>query len=49
MLNDTICAIATPDVMGAVSLIRISGDAAIGIAERLIGKDLSKEKGYSIV
>ena len=49
MLNDTICAIATPDVMGAVSLIRISGDEAIGIAERLIGKDLSKVKGYSIV
>lgn len=49
MLNDTICAIATADVMGAVSLIRISGDEAIGIAERLIGKDLSAVKGYSIV
>ena len=49
MLNDTICAIATADVMGAVSLIRISGDEAIGIAERLIGKDLSRVKGYSIV
>ena len=49
MLNDTICAIATADVMGAVSLIRISGDEAIGITERLIGKDLSAVKGYSIV
>ena len=49
MLNDTICAIATPDVMGAVSLIRISGAEAIEIAERLIGKDLSAVKGYSIV
>lgn len=49
MLNDTICAIATADVMGAVSIIRISGDDAIGIASDLIHKDLSKQPGYSIV
>lgn len=49
MLNDTICAIATADVMGAVSIIRISGDDAIGIASELIQKDLSSQPGYSIV
>lgn len=49
MLNDTICAIATADVMGAVSIIRISGDDAIGIASDLIHKDLSRQPGYSIV
>ena len=35
MLNDTICAIATPEGMGAVSLMRWSGDEAIGRAEGL--------------
>lgn len=49
MLNDTICAIATADVMGAVSIIRISGDEAIEIASDLIHKDLSRQPGYSIV
>lgn len=49
MLNDTICAIATADVMGAVSIIRISGDEAIEIASDLIHKDLSRQTGYSIV
>lgn len=49
MLNDTICAIATADVMGAVSLIRISGDEAVDIAGKLIQKDLSHQAGYTIV
>ena len=49
MLNDTICAIATADVMGAVSLIRISGEDAIEIAGKLIEKDLSNQAGYTIV
>ena len=43
MLNDTICAIATADVMGAVSIIRISGDEAIEIASDLIHQDLSRQ------
>lgn len=48
MLKDTIAAIATANATGAVSLIRISGDEALNIASELIGKDLNKEKGYTI-
>ncbi|MBR2811152.1 MAG: tRNA uridine-5-carboxymethylaminomethyl(34) synthesis GTPase MnmE [Solobacterium sp.] len=48
MVNETIAAIASANAMGAVSVIRISGDEAVRIASQLIGKDLSKEKGYTI-
>lgn len=48
MFNDTIAAVSTANAMGAVSMIRISGDEAIAIASRLIGKDLSGAKGYTI-
>ena len=46
--NDTIAAVATANAMGAVSMIRISGDDAIDIAEKLIHKDLSHKDGYTI-
>lgn len=48
MFNDTIAAIATPQVTGAVSIIRISGEDSISIASKLIGKDLSNKEGYTI-
>lgn len=48
MITDTIAAIATANMMAAVSLIRISGDDAIDIAGRLIEKDFSEAKGYTI-
>lgn len=48
MINDTIAAIATANAMGAVSMIRISGSEAIEIAGKLIEKDLSRTKGYTI-
>ena len=48
MFNDTIAAIATANATGAVSVIRISGDDAIEIASKLIGKDLSNKDGYTI-
>lgn len=46
--EDTIAAISTANAMGAVSMIRISGDEAIDIAGKLIHKDLSNKKGYTI-
>jgi tRNA modification GTPase len=49
MFQETIAAIATANAMGAVSIIRISGDDAIETAGRLIDKDLSKQAGYTIV
>ncbi len=48
MFNDTIAAIATANATGAVSVIRISGDDAVEIAEKLIRKDLSNKDGYTI-
>ncbi len=48
MFNDTIAAIATANATGAVSVIRISGEEAIEIAGKLIGKDLSNKEGYTI-
>lgn len=48
MFEDTIAAISTANAMGAVSIIRISGDDAIEIAGKLLHKDLSKKEGYTI-
>lgn len=48
IFNDTIAAISTADAMGAVSIIRISGNEAIEIASHLIQKDLHQAKGYTI-
>ena len=48
---DTIAAIATPLAEGGISVIRISGDKAIGIAEKVFrpvsGKAVSEMKGYT--
>ena len=48
MLNDTIAAISTAPGVGAISIIRMSGDGAIDTANRIFSKDLSKVKGYTI-
>jgi tRNA modification GTPase len=34
--NETICALSTPAGMGAIALIRVSGEDAIPVCERLI-------------
>ena len=49
--QNTIAAIATPNAMGGLSMIRISGDEAAAIADRVFrpvtGKPLSARKGYT--
>jgi tRNA U34 5-carboxymethylaminomethyl modifying GTPase MnmE/TrmE len=46
--NTTIAAIATPEGVGAVGLIRLSGPDAINIADRIFkGKKLSQQKSHS--
>ena len=41
--NDTIAAISTPVGEGGISIIRVSGDDAIAVAQKIYrGKDLSK-------
>lgn len=50
-MSDTIAALSTPLAPGGIGVIRISGDSAIEIADRVIkttsGKPLSSLKGYS--
>jgi len=38
---DTIAAIATPNGVGAISIVRLSGDTALQIAKKLTKKDLT--------
>lgn len=48
MLQDTIAAISTAAVDGAISIIRMSGDDAIQIAESICSIKLSKKKSHTI-
>ena len=48
-MNDTIAAISTPLGVGAISIIRVSGDDALKIVSRIYkGKDLFKVKSHTI-
>lgn len=48
-MNDTICAIATAQGIGAISIIRISGDDAIKIVNRIFkGKNLEEVDSHTI-
>lgn len=48
-MNDTIAAISTTLGVGAISIIRISGDKAIQIANKIFkGKDLEKVESHTI-
>ena len=42
-MNDTICAISTSQGIGAISIIRVSGEDSIDIVNNIFkGKDLAK-------
>ena len=47
-MEDTIVAIASSSAVGAISIIRISGNEAINIANKLFTKDLTKVKTHTI-
>lgn len=48
-MNDTICAISTSLGVGAISIIRISGEKAIELVNKIFkGKDLTKVKSHTI-
>lgn len=49
MLNDTICAISTALNNGAIAIVRLSGDGAIDVANKICDKDLHKVKSHSII
>lgn len=46
--QDTIVAITTPQGLGAIGMIRVSGADAVAIVDRVFSKDLSNAKGYSL-
>ena len=45
---DTICAIATPLGKGAISIIRVSGNEAIRIVNKIFDKNLLKAKSHTV-
>ena len=48
-MNDTICAIATSQGVGAIAIIRVSGEEAIPIVNSIFkGKDLNKVESHTI-
>ena len=50
-INSTVCAIATPAAVGGISVVRISGERAVEIAEKVFrpvsGKPISEMNGYT--
>ena len=48
-MNDTICAIATSQGVGAIAIVRVSGEEAIDIVNSIFkGKDLTKVNSHTI-
>ena len=48
-MNDTICAIATSQGVGAISIIRVSGEDAVDIVAKIFkGNDLTKVNSHTI-
>ena len=47
-MNDTICAISTALGVWAISIIRVSGDEAIDIVNKIFDKDLTKKESHTI-
>ncbi|MBR4830385.1 MAG: tRNA uridine-5-carboxymethylaminomethyl(34) synthesis GTPase MnmE [Bacilli bacterium] len=47
-MNDTICAISTAVGIGAISIVRVSGDEAIDIVNKIYDRDLSKMDSHTI-
>ena len=48
MLNDTIAAISTALQDGAISIIRMSGDQSIEIADRLFNRNVLQQKSHTV-
>ena len=49
MNKDTICALATANGIGALGIIRLSGDEAVSIAQKSFkGKNLEKQKSHTV-
>ena len=47
-MNDTIVAISTTTGVGAISIVRLSGEEALNITSKIFSKDLTSEKSHTI-
>ena len=47
--NDTICALSTPNALGAIALVRVSGPKSLQIVKECFSKNLEKKASHSIV
>ncbi len=47
-MTDTIVAISTPQGLGAIGMIRLSGPEAISIADLVFSKNIAEAKGYTL-
>ena len=47
-MNDTIVAISTTTGVGAISIVRLSGEDALNITSKIFSKDLTSEKSHTI-
>ncbi|MBO6195052.1 MAG: tRNA uridine-5-carboxymethylaminomethyl(34) synthesis GTPase MnmE [Bacilli bacterium] len=47
-MNDTICAISTAVGIGAISIVRISGEESINIVNKIFDKNLTKIESHTI-
>ncbi len=49
MNNDTICALATANGVGALGIIRVSGDEALAVVQKSFpGKNLARQKSHTL-
>ncbi|WP_423363877.1 tRNA uridine-5-carboxymethylaminomethyl(34) synthesis GTPase MnmE [Mycoplasma sp. P36-A1] len=48
MINDTIVALATPNMKSAISMLRVSGDEAIEIVDNIFTKSLKEVESHTI-
>ena len=49
-MNDTICAIATSQGVGAIAIIRISGEDSIKVVNKIFkGKEITFKKGFKVL
>lgn len=48
MFHDTIAAISTANQDGAISIVRVSGEDAIDIVNKIFSRDLSKVKSHTV-
>ena len=44
----TICALSTAPGMGAIAVLRLSGNESLDIMNQVFSKDISQAKGYSL-